>query len=153
MRKKWERIHFRGMHLESWIDNSQYLFTVFLFTRWGFCTTLSLIFQLYRVCQFYCCEKAEYLKWIERLSLNVISSTFYQGMGIEVTTSVVIISVGIGWWNATSTRTWLRSPSFFVVWRTWGKFIEEFEDTENTMAKRKRTNNDLQNIHIKLNIE
>jgi hypothetical protein len=37
---------------------------------------------------------------------------------------------------------------------------EEFEDTkgiirrtDNTMAKRKRTNNDLQNIHIKLKIE
>ena len=39
---------------------------------------------------------------------------------------------------------------------------EEFEDTnevirisksDNTMAKRKKTNNDLQNIHIKLKIE
>jgi len=43
-------------------------------------------------------------------------------------------------------------------------YEEEFEDrgnknesinrrTDNTMAKRKRTNNDLQNIHIKLKIE
>ena len=129
------------MHLESWIDNSKYLlpFSSLHDEDFGCCTTLSLIFQLYRVGQFYCCEQAEYLKWIESLSLNVISSTFYQGMGIEVTTSVVIISACIGWWNATSTRSWLRWPSFFVVWRTWGKFIEEFEDTDNTMAKRKRT--------------
>ena len=86
------------MHLKSGIDNSQYLlpFSSLHDEDFGCCTTLSLIFQLYRVGQFYCCEQAEYLEWIERLSLDVISSTFYQGMGIEVTTEVVIISVGIG---------------------------------------------------------
>jgi len=45
------------------------------------------------------------------------------------------------------------NSAIFQLYHGENKLIFNKMRTDNTMAKRKRTNNDLQNIHIKLKIE